>query len=60
MRSPILLILAGLAISAGAAVIGQALDFGGLAWLLTLVVVMFAISAFDRERFYGPRTPHRH
>jgi len=60
MRSPILLILAGLAIAAVAAVIGQALDFGGLAWLLALVVVMLAISAVDRERFYGARTPHRH
>ncbi|MDQ3678524.1 MAG: hypothetical protein M3401_17295 [Actinomycetota bacterium] len=59
MRSPLLLIVVGLATSAAAALIGDALDFGGLAWIGTLIAVMLTVSAFDRERFYGPRPPQR-
>lgn len=59
MRSPLLLISAGLVIATVGALVGDALDFGGLAWIVALVVMMLAISVLDRERFYGPRPPHR-
>jgi Na+/H+ antiporter NhaD/arsenite permease-like protein len=45
-----------------AVLIGQALDFGGLAWLVTLLLVMVLASLVDREGFYGanPKRPvHR-
>jgi hypothetical protein len=37
------------------AVIGKALDFGGLAWFAVVLVVMFVCSLVDRKGFYGPR-----
>lgn len=37
------------------AVVGKALDFGGLAWFAVVLVVMFVGSLADREGFYGPR-----
>jgi hypothetical protein len=36
------------------ALIGEALEFGGLAWLAGLVVVLVLASLVDREGFYGP------
>ncbi|MCA1679891.1 MAG: hypothetical protein LC777_13550 [Actinobacteria bacterium] len=35
--------------------IGEALDFGGLAWVVAIVAVGVVASLFDREGFYGPR-----
>jgi peptidoglycan/LPS O-acetylase OafA/YrhL len=35
--------------------IGETLDFGGLAYLAGLVVVLVLASLGDREGFYGPR-----
>jgi hypothetical protein len=35
------------------ALIGQALDFSGWAWMGALVVVMVLASLVDREGFYG-------
>lgn len=54
-----MLILAGLAITVLGVLVGEALNFGGMAWILTLIVVMLGVSVVDRERFYGPRTPNR-
>ena len=34
--------------------IGEALDFGGLAWLGALLVGLLLVSLVDREYFYGP------
>jgi hypothetical protein len=39
--------------------IAEALDFGGLAWLVAFVVVLLLASLVDREGFYGPREPSR-
>ena len=41
------------------ALIGQALDFSGWAWMGALVVVMVLASLVDREGFYGT-TRRRH
>ena len=47
----------GAALCVPAVCIGEALHFGGFAWLVTLVVLMLVTSLFDREGFYGPRDP---
>jgi hypothetical protein len=42
-----------------AVLIGQALEFGGLAWLATLLVVMLLGALVDRPGFYGGAQPPR-
>jgi hypothetical protein len=41
--------------------VGQALEFGGLAWLGALVVALLLVSLVDRDYFYGsaPKTHSR-
>jgi hypothetical protein len=57
MKRALLAFLAGLLLCIPAAIVGHALNFGGFAWLVTLAVLMFVTSLFDREGFYGPRDP---
>jgi len=57
MKRALLAFLAGLLLCILAAIVVHALHFGGFAWLVTLVVLMFVTSLFDREGFYGPRAP---
>ena len=55
MKRTVLAHLVGAVLCVPAALVGSALDFGGLAWLVTLVVVMLLASLVDRDWFYGPR-----
>jgi hypothetical protein len=57
MKRALLAFLAGLLLCIPAAIVGHTLNFGGFAWLVTLVALMFVTSLFDREGFYGPRDP---
>jgi hypothetical protein len=57
MRRAVLAFLAGMLLCIPAAIIGEALDFGGFAWLCTIVVLLLVTSLFDREGYYGPRDP---
>jgi hypothetical protein len=49
--------VAGTLLCVPAVLLGEALHFGGLAWLATLIALILATSLFDREGFYGPRGP---
>lgn len=49
--------LVGAALAVPVTFIGEALDFGGLAWLAALVALMFVASLVDREGFYGEPHP---
>jgi hypothetical protein len=49
------------AITVPTVLIGQALDFGGLAWLGALLVDLLLVSLVDRDYFYGsPPETHSH
>ena len=47
--------LAGAVLIVPLGAIAKALHFGGFGWLVLLVALMFFVSLFDREYFYGPR-----
>jgi hypothetical protein len=47
------ILLAMVAITVPIGLIGEALDFGGLAWLGALVVGLLLVSLVDRDYFYG-------
>jgi hypothetical protein len=51
----LLAFVAGAILTVPYVLIGEALDFGGLAWLGGFVVVLVLASLADREGFYGPR-----
>jgi hypothetical protein len=51
----VLAFVVGGALAVLLALIGETLEFGGLAWLAGLVVVLVLASLVDREGFYGPR-----
>jgi hypothetical protein len=57
MRRRAIGFLAGLALVWPLRVAGDALHLGGAGFLLTLVTVMFFVSLFDRDYFYGEREP---
>jgi hypothetical protein len=50
----LLAFVVGGALAVFLALIGEALEFGGFAWLAGLVVVLVLASLVDREGFYGP------
>ncbi len=55
-----LTVLAVIAVGLAVALIGEALDFGGLAYLAALVVGLLLVSLTDRDRFYlRDLRPHR-
>jgi hypothetical protein len=54
MPRTLLTVVALIALTIGAGVIGEALDFNGVAYFGALLVVMLLVSLTDRERFYGP------
>ncbi|HEY1357057.1 MAG TPA: hypothetical protein VGF21_02015 [Thermoleophilaceae bacterium] len=49
-----LILLAMVAVTIPIVLVGQALDFSGLAWLGALVVALLLVSLVDRDYFYGP------
>jgi hypothetical protein len=53
------ILLAIVVVSFAVVLIGEALDFGGLAWLGALVVALLLVSLVDREYFYGPPSRSR-
>ena len=59
MRSTLLIAVALIAVGITAAVIGNALQFSGGAWLASMLVGVFLVSLVDRERFYGEPHPFR-
>ena len=54
MPRTLLTVLTLVALSVAAGLIGEALDFNGVAYFAALLVVMVLTSLTDRERFYGP------
>ena len=46
--------LVGIALIVPVALIGDALDFGSIAWIVAVVAVAAIASLIDREGFYGP------
>jgi hypothetical protein len=52
------ILLAMVAITVPIVLIGEALDFGGLAWLGALLVGLLLVSLVDRDYFYGPPKTH--
>jgi hypothetical protein len=53
MRRFVLALMTMVVLMVPAVLIGEALDFGGLAWLATLLVVMLLGALVDRPGFYG-------
>jgi hypothetical protein len=55
------ILLAMIAITVPIVLIGEALHFGGLAWLGALLVGLLLVSLVDRDYFYGspPETHSR-
>jgi hypothetical protein len=47
------ILLAMIAMTVPIVMIGEALDFGGLAWLGALLVGLLLVSLVDRDYFYG-------
>jgi hypothetical protein len=59
MKRFLLALLVACVLVVPASLIGEALDFGGLAWLATLLVVVSLAGLVDRPGFYGTqRRPH--
>jgi hypothetical protein len=55
------ILLAMVAITVPTVLIGEVLDFGGLAWLGALLVDLLLVSLVDRDYFYGsPPETHSH
>jgi hypothetical protein len=57
MKRFLLALLVACALVVPASLIGEALDFGGLAWLATLLVVVSLAGLVDRPGFYGTQRP---
>ena len=55
MKRTALAVTVGAIMCVPAVMLGEALHFGGLAWLGLLVLLMLITSLLDREYFYGPR-----
>ncbi len=52
--------LATVALSVAVGLIGEALDFNGVAYFAVLLVVMVLTSLTDRERFWAAPPPRGH
>ncbi len=55
MNRTLLAALIGAALLVPVVAIGEAADFGSLAWIATIMGVLVVVSLIDREGFYGPR-----
>jgi hypothetical protein len=53
MKRFLLALLVACVLVVPAGLIGEALDFGGLAWLATLLVIVALAGLVDRPGFYG-------
>lgn len=56
VNRPLVAALVGILLVIPIAIVGDAVGFGSLAWIVAILAIGFIVSLIDREGFYGPRS----